>query len=188
MKLWDYYQSKSQTGIFSEYFRKNIAEKRTIHPIHSVAIWGKKKNQIPTHKSKSSFGKGSTWEWMCKSKNVCNLSIGISISGGATILHYPEELNKVNYRYYKKIKGQIILKNMKNLNKEFFYFARKKFKNKIVFNDWNKCENDLIQNKILYKSKFNKLVICKMNTFKATNFINKKIKNDKNYLAYFKKC
>ena len=42
-KFWDYYKSKSQTGIFSEYFRKNIADIRSIHPIHSVAIWGKKK-------------------------------------------------------------------------------------------------------------------------------------------------
>ena len=185
-KFWDYYKSKSQTGIFSEYFRKNIADIRSIHPIHSVAIWGKKKNDVPKHKSKSSFGKGSVWEWICESKNVCNLSIGISVNGGATILHYPEELNKVGYRYYKKIKGKIVLKNGKNLKKEFFYFARKKYKKKIVVNNWSKCENDLIKSKILHKLNFNNLVICKMNTYKATNFINKMIKNNENYLVNYK--
>ena len=42
-KIWDYNKTKSQTGVFSEYFRIKIAEKRSEHPIHSVAIWGKKK-------------------------------------------------------------------------------------------------------------------------------------------------
>ena len=102
--MWDYNNSKSQTGIFSEYFRKKIAKKRTNHPIHSVAIWGKDIKKIPEHNSKSSFGKGSTWEWICNTKNVCNLSIGVSVHGGATILHYPEEFLRVNYRYFKILK------------------------------------------------------------------------------------
>ena len=33
-KIWSYHESKSETGILSEYFRKNIATKRTVHPIH----------------------------------------------------------------------------------------------------------------------------------------------------------
>ncbi len=184
-KIWDYHKTKSQTGIFSEYFRINIAEKRSEHPIHSVAIWGKKKNKIPIHKSKSSFGKGSVWEWICKSKNVCNLSIGINVNGGATILHYPEEFNKVNYRYLKKINGNIVLKNGNRIKKQFFYFARKKFVNKKVFNNWDKCEKDLIKNRILKKRMFKGLLICKMNTNKATNYINKMLKKDREYLVYF---
>ena len=56
----------------------------------------------------------------------------------------------------------------------------------MVVNNWSKCENDLIKNKILYKLNFNNLVICKMNTYKATNFINKMIKNNENYLVNYK--
>ena len=56
------------------------------------------------------------------------MSIGISVNGGATILHYPEELNKVGYRYYKKIKGKIVLKNGKNLKKNFSILLEKNIK------------------------------------------------------------
>ena len=187
-KVWDYNNSKSQTGIFSEYFRKKIAKKRTNHPIHSVAIWGKDIKKIPEHNSKSSFGKGSTWEWICNTKNVCNLSIGVSVHGGATILHYPEEFLRVNYRYFKKLSGKIILKSGKKIKKNFIFFARKKYKNKIVKNQWNRCERDLIKNKILYKKIFFKnLIICKMNTCKASKFVIKKIKKDPGYLMVFEK-
>jgi len=182
-KIWDKKNSKSQTGIFSEYFRKKISNKRTNHPIHSVAIWGKNFKKIPEHNCKSSFGKGSTWQWICNSKDVCNLSIGISIHGGATILHYPEELLGVKYRYYKKISGKITLENGKKIKKNYFFFARKIYKNKIITNKWERCEKDLINSNILKKKiYFKKLILCKMNTNKATRFVLSKIKNDPNYL------
>ena len=40
-KIWDYNYSKSETGLLSEFFRLKIAKKRTIHPLHSVAIYSK---------------------------------------------------------------------------------------------------------------------------------------------------
>ena len=97
-KNWDYKKSKSETGILSEYFRKNISSRRTIHPVHSVSIYGKHSSDIPEHNCQSSFGKGSVWEWLCKNKNVCNLSLGVELEGGATICHFPEEFVGVKYR------------------------------------------------------------------------------------------
>ena len=186
-KIWDYHKTKSQTGVFSEYFRKNIAQKRTIHPIHSVCVWGKNYKVVADHKSKSSFGKGSTWEWICNSKDVCNISIGISVLGGATILHKHKEKLKVYYRYFKKFKSIILLKNKQQVKKEFFYFARKKFRNKSIINDWHTCEKDLIKNNILKKKTFSQnLLICKMNTNKATKFLINKLKRNKNYITVAK--
>ena len=185
-KIWDKKKSQSKSGFFSEYFRKNISIRRTIHPIHSVSIFGKKYNKIPEHKSLSSFGKNSTWEWICKSKNVSNLSIGVAVKGGATFLHYIEEFLKVNYRFNKKITGNIRLKN-KMVKKKIFYFARKRNKNFQIENNWLKCQNDLLHDKILKKNKFKNLNFFYMNTNKATNFIIKKMINNPNYLVKYSK-
>ena len=120
------------------------------------------------------------------SKNVCNLSIGVAVEGGATFLHYIEELLKVNYRFNKKITGSIKLKN-KMVRKKFLYFARKKNKNFLIKNNWLNCQNDLLHDKILKKKKFKNLNFFYMNTNKATNFIIGKIINNPNYLVKYSK-
>ena len=37
-KIWDYNNSKSETGALTEFFRKKIAKKRTVHPLHSLCV------------------------------------------------------------------------------------------------------------------------------------------------------
>jgi aminoglycoside N3'-acetyltransferase len=180
-KTWSYKKSKSESGALSEYFRKNIATRRTVHPIHSVAIYGKNQSKVPSHNSKSSFGKRSTWEWLCKSKDVCNLAIGLNLHGGGTFCHYSEEKHKINYRKFKILKLKIIGKNNKLIKKKFTYFSRKAK----IKNDWSACERDLINEKLIKRIKFkeNDYPIIKMNTYKVTNFILKKIERDKYYLT-----
>ena len=179
-KVWKSLSSKSETGILSEYFRKKIALKRTIHPLHSVSIFGKNINKIKFKNSASSFGKGSIWEWICTSNDVCNLSLGLGLNGGATFCHYSEEIMKVNYREYINLKIKVFNNNNKLLKKQFSYFGRKNN----IFNDCNRCEKDLYQNQLIKKHVFseNKYIITKMNTQKVTNFIINKLKKDNNYL------
>ena len=178
---WNLKKSKSESGILSEYFRKNIASRRTIHPVHSVAVYGKDQHKIPNHDCKSSFGRGSTWEWICNSKEVCNLGLGLNLNGGGTFCHYSEEKIKISYREFKNLNLSIVGKDNKKIKKKFSYFSRK---NKIM-NNWNKCEKDLIKAKLIKKFLFkeNNYRIIKMNTFKVTNFILKKIKKDNYYLT-----
>jgi aminoglycoside N3'-acetyltransferase len=178
--IWSYSKSKSESGILSEYFRKHIAIKRTVHPIHSVAIFGKDYNKIPDHNSLSSFGEGSTWEWLCNSEDVCNIALGLELEGGATICHFPEENKKVNYRELKDLKIKIFGKNNKIVKKKFQYFVRKKK----IENNWKKCENDLTKKGLIKKYLFteNNYPVIKMNTYKVTNFIFNKLKKNKNYL------
>ncbi len=180
-KNWNKNLTPSKSGFFSEYFRTNISQRRTNNPIHSVCIFGKDFDNIPEHTSSSSFGKGSIWEWLCKSKNVCNLSIGVGVEGGATFLHYSEELFKVDYRFKKKFFGNIILKNRK-IKKKFLYFARKKFNGIYIKNNWSYPQKDLIKNKVLKEYKFKKISFYKMNTFHASDFILKKLKDNSSYL------
>ena len=117
--------TKSESGVLSEYVRKNKNIIRSLHPIHSVCIYGPKKYD-PLDKSLSSFGKNSCWEWLCNRDNVRNISIGIGFVGGATFCHYTEEKARVNYRYYKKI--DTLVHGYKNnlINKKFLFLPEKR--------------------------------------------------------------
>ncbi|MDA8844342.1 AAC(3) family N-acetyltransferase, partial [Candidatus Pelagibacter bacterium] len=117
--IWSYNETKSETGILSEYIRTEISSLRTIHPIHSVCVFGKNKNKLPINYCSSSFGKNSLWEWACNSKNVCNLSLGLELDGGATFCHYAEEYCKVPYRKFIDLKYTIKNKNNKIIKKKF---------------------------------------------------------------------
>lgn len=180
-KFWSYHKSKSDTGLLSEYFRKNVSSIRTIHPLHSVCIFGKNRKKLPLNKSLSSFGKGSIWEWVCNSKDVCNLSLGLNLEGGATFCHYSEEYMNVNYRKYIDFNFKIEKKNNKKIKKKFLYFARKKN----FQNNWKKCEKELFKASLIKKITFpeNKYKILKMNTYKVTKFLVKKIENNPLYLV-----
>ena len=90
-------------------------QKKDNTSIHSVSIFGPNYKEIPDHNCKSSFGVGSTWEWLSNNKNVCNLSMGIGLNGGATICHYPEQKHKVDYRYFKFFETKIIDKKIISL-------------------------------------------------------------------------
>ena len=180
-RVWSYNKSKSESGILSEYIRKKKSSLRSIHPLHSVCIFGKNKKKIPSHNCLSSFGKGSIWEWLCNSKEVCNLSLGLNLEGGATFCHYSEEFMKVSYRKYKNFYFNIYKKNNNKIHQKFLYFGRKKnFKN-----NWNKCEKDLFKKSLIKKYVFpeNKYSILKMNTYHSTRFLIKKIKSNKFYLV-----
>ena len=180
-KVWDYYKSKSETGILSEYFRKNIANLRTIHPLHSVAVYSKKIPFFINHNSPSSFGKGSTWHKLAKSKDVCNIALGLNLDGGGTFCHVAEEIFKVKYREIIPISSRVYGRNKKIIKKKFTYFARKK---NGYLNNWRKCESDLKKNKLIkyfkiYQSNYK---IIKMNTSKVTKFILKELRKNPNYL------
>ena len=185
--VWDYKKTKSETGSLTEFFRNTISLKRTIHPIHSVSIFGPNYKEIPDHNCKSSFGAGSTWEWLSNNKNVCNLSMGIGLNGGATICHYPEQKHKVDYRYFKFFKAKIIDKKKNLSERKYSYYTRIKNKKFEGINNWKKCEIDLMKNKILKQIKINEIIFQKMNCFNAVKFIAMKLNKNPNYLGKLKK-
>lgn len=182
-KIWDYNYSKSETGLLSEFFRLKIAKKRTIHPLHSVAIYSKNPIKFLNHNSKTSFGKGSIWEWVSNSKNVCNLAFGIGLDGGASFCHYAEEYSKVNYRSIIDLQGKVYDKDKKLVKKKFQYFSRKKKLN--IFNDWSRCERELKKSNLIKTYSISKIKyqILKMNTYKVTRFITKKLRSNPKYLT-----
>lgn len=183
-KYWSYNQTKSDVGILSEYFRKNISSIRTIHPIHSVSIFGKNSFKIPIKHCSSSFGKNSFWEWACNNNNVCNISLGLELNGGATFCHYVEEYCKVPYRKYINLNYIVKDKQNKNLKKKYTYFSRNVDAKQEIINDWDRVQKILIKQKLIniYKNVNPKYQVLTMNTLKVSNFLIRKVKNNKNFL------
>lgn len=181
-KKWNCLTSKSETGALSEYFRTSVANFRTIHPIHSVAVLGKSLNRFKKFTCASSFGKKSVWEFLSNSKDVCNISIGTGFVGGATFCHHVEEKNLVPYRKMVNLYGKIISNDKKIIKRKFNYFARDK--NNPLKNDWNKCYNELLKKKLIkvFKFKTNGIQILKMNTFRVSEYLDKRVNEDPYFL------
>lgn len=96
-----------------------------------------------------------------------------------TFIHYIEELNNIDYRYVKKIAGELYVDQK-------FYTASVELKvrpiGKYFSYDWEKIENDLIKDKIIRP-----LNEISNNTFAVSmadslSYITKKLKSDPYYL------
>ncbi len=177
-KIWKCNHTKSESGYLTEFVRK-ISQKRTVHPIHSICVYGKNYKEVPNHKCASSFGKYSTWEWLCENNNVRNLSLGSEFDKGATICHYPEEKCRVFYRKYIKLNSKVYDNNNKLISKNFMFFARRKG----FENNWSKCLKELKKKKIIVysKNKF-RIPIFSMSSKEITDFITEKINVNENYV------
>ena len=187
-RTWDYKTTKSEMGIFTEYFRKKIAVKRSIHPFHSITCYGPLSNRIPDHISQTSFGKKSTWEWLCKRKDVINISIGTGLAGGATFVHYAEEMAEPPYRKFIDLNCKVYNREGKRLEKKYRFFARKMTKTFSAINYWKPVENDFINNNIMKRKIINKIIITtKMNTYEATEFLSKRLKDNIFYMGNYEK-
>jgi|TARA_B110000483_G_C18165578_1_gene531140 aminoglycoside 3-N-acetyltransferase len=182
-KIWNYNSTKSEMGIMTEIFRKKYSLSRTIHPFHSISFYGKNSHLIRNKISKSSFGKNSFWSWACNRDDVLNLSLCLGIDGGATFIHYVEELLKVPYRKFIKLKFSLFGKNDKKINFSFTYFGIKNFKKSLIINDWKLVEKNLLRLKIMKKRRVGDYFFCHMNTKQVTQFLYKKVRKNPYYMV-----
>lgn len=103
-EAFDVENSKSTVGILTEYFRKLQETVRTLQPIFSCAVSGKKQSYYMDI-SKDSFGKGSVFEKLHKDNGKI-LFFGADFHS-CTYIHYVEQSFNVPYRYIKKFNGTI---------------------------------------------------------------------------------
>lgn len=107
-------------GAFSEYIRKLPLAHRTSHPMHSVSLLGKNSEIISQYEGETEFSEGSTFNFLIKKK--CKI-LFLGDSFVETFFHVAEEKANVNYRFWKKLQGNVINKNIKS-NITIKYFAR----------------------------------------------------------------
>lgn len=152
--------SPSQVGVLSEYFRKNIAEWRTPIPVFSFAGTGEKP-VLDISRVIDPFGYHSAFHVLYE-KDSLLMHYGSSLNS-TTILHYAERIsNHLCYRYDKLFYGKIIPIDGTEIDITFNFHVRPIGKH--LDYDWNKLENDLFENNILflYKEGRSRVFLCKI--------------------------
>jgi aminoglycoside 3-N-acetyltransferase len=120
-KAFDYENSPSEQGIFSEYVRKLPGSIRSMHPLFSLVAHGAQAETICGEVSCSAFGWDSPFGQLHR-QNGLILCIGVDLKA-MTFIHYVEQLFGVPYGYTKEWSAQIF-KDGKLVDNQFFAFVR----------------------------------------------------------------
>ena len=146
-QVFDVQNSKSTVGVLSEHFRNMPGVIRTLHPVFSVAIWGKDKEKYRVVDG-DCFGKDSIFGRLHQEKAKI-LFFGAEFQSG-TFMHYVEQSYKVPYRYMKTFSGKIRI-NGREYNDSCTYFVRN-LDEKVVY-DASLFEKYLLGNHLINKVK-----------------------------------
>jgi len=105
--IYDIQSSPSQLGVFSEFFRSDLADWRTSIPIFSIAGIGTNVQIECDSNLIDPFGENSIFGELV-SQNGCLVNYGSSFS--PTFIHYIERLHNMGplYRYDKFFSGKVI--------------------------------------------------------------------------------
>jgi aminoglycoside 3-N-acetyltransferase len=104
-EIFDRDATPSTVGVLGDFFRKEPGVTRSVHPLFSVAAWGKDMEEY-LRTSKDSFGAGTVFETLHR-KNGKILLLGTDFQS-CTFLHYTEQIAQVPYRYLKTFSGTIV--------------------------------------------------------------------------------
>lgn len=184
--VWNIESTRGETGILSEYVRKDLKSIRTVHPTHSFVLIGKNSSDIAAFTGESTFGSDSTLNNLVE-LGAQNISFGSGLVGGHSFFHVAEELQKVPYRSFTTLDTPCVLKNGNMHTGAFNYFARNVcLDGKYHENDWDSAWIHLEDKKLIVSidSEFGMVALsdCK----KVLNFMKSKIKFDP--FVYAKKC
>lgn len=119
-QTFDKRETPSTVGVLTDFFRKEVGVERSLHPLFSVAVWGKKQKEY-LRTSKDSFGEGTVFETL-HTDNGKILLFGTDFQA-CTFLHYVEQALNVPYRYMKDFRGTIV-DGSKSYEDEYSYFVR----------------------------------------------------------------
>lgn len=139
-KVFDIEKTRSEVGVLTEYFRKQEGVLRTAQPNHSVAIFGKKKEEmvkvgIDCFDGESIFGK-------LKEAGGKIVIFGAPFLS-CTFIHSIEQSHGVPYRYLKTFSGTIINRDVSKREKSTFYVRRSENK---IKTDLSRLESYLLEN------------------------------------------
>jgi aminoglycoside 3-N-acetyltransferase len=104
-KPYDVQESASETGAFTEFFRRMPGVVRSCHPIFSIASQGPATPAL-LDIDMDAFGPQSFLANLC-TENVKILFLGVSFEKACTLVHHIEQLHKVPYRFLKSFTGLV---------------------------------------------------------------------------------
>lgn len=138
-------ESPSQLGVLSEFFRKNVADWRTITPVFSIAGSGVKPG-LTIQDEIDPFNENSAFHLLNNDKSLI-MHYGSELKH-TTLIHYVERISqRLSYRYDKVFVGTIKDENEKEYNVKLKYHVRPMGYH-LDYN-WEKLYYDLKANKIL---------------------------------------
>lgn len=115
--------TQSQMGAVTEFVRQNYEGYRTGHPIYSFYAIGTNSVEFKGINNKSGYGKDSPFAKLLK-MNGKIASIDLDDQNSMTMYHYVEEMNEVDYRYFKTFAGQYENKEGVVSHEEYTLFVR----------------------------------------------------------------
>jgi aminoglycoside 3-N-acetyltransferase len=103
---YDIQHTPSQNmGVFSEIIRRHPAARRTPHPMQSLAVIGKYRDDLASRDTSSAFDPGSAFERMLE-LDFKLLLLGADVYA-VSIIHYSEQRAGVPYRSWKDFTGVV---------------------------------------------------------------------------------
>ena len=121
-KIFDVKKTKSLIGDFGNFVLKQKNIFRSEDPMTSIAGLGPKAEKILNIDKNTSYGKGCIFEKMLKiDLKILNIGLG---PNWIPFIHYLDYLNKVQFRYDKYFRGQIVDRNNKKKNIKWHYPVR----------------------------------------------------------------
>lgn len=100
-EVFDVQNSKSTVGLLTEYFRNSEGVSRTVHPIFSFSVWGRRKEEF-LDISTDAFSMESVYGKMIQSNDKM---IMLGADKGYTIYYLAEENVGVSHRFFKNFSG-----------------------------------------------------------------------------------
>lgn len=181
-RVWHAKDTPSDVGALSEYFRKNVATHRSIHPFHSVSAAGPLAGEVTSGISPSSFGPNSAFQKLYD-LGAINLSVGTEFIGGATYLHMGEEQLNVPYRFMKAFPGDVRDMDGKPVDVTFEMFVREITEDHEYDNVWDGCWDDLNARGLFRKTTLKGAMIAASDIRETLDTFKEFLKSDPYYCA-----
>ena len=121
---YDYKNSKGTSGHLGNLALSTEGFRRTSHPMHSFAVWGRDRDMLCAMENLHSFGDDSPFGY-CRTENVRQLMLGTDHKHAMTYVHYVETVCRVPYRFAKTFRGIYVTEDGKEEEREYLYAARR---------------------------------------------------------------
>ena len=122
-ETFDYHQTPSHAGGLSRIALERKDFRRTKHPIHSFAVWGRDQTHVCSLDNKSSFGPDSPFGYLYD-RHAKLLAIGVDYKLTFPFVHYVEESVGVPYRFLKTFTGRYVDENRGERIASYRFYVR----------------------------------------------------------------
>ena len=151
-KTFSIKNTKSESGILTEFLRKKKKIFRQFHPFSSISAIGYHAKNITSTISRHVYGTNTPFDKLIN-LNAKFISIGLEPNLTCSQVHQAEYMSNVPYRFTKEFKVFVERKNKISLEKFYMYVLHNSYrsltrdKNKKIFSNFKK-KNKIISSKL----------------------------------------